>query len=260
MKRFIKTALAAIVLPAMAVSSVAYAADVAVSPQERAKIETVVREYLIKQPEVIVQAIQELQKKQYQQAESTIKTTQKNVGQFVQPLFNQANDPVVGNVTGPVTVVEFFDYQCPHCVDMGPVIDAILKANSNVRFVFKEFPIRGEMSDFAARAALAANMQGKYYPFHSAVLASKQPLTQDSILQAAKGAGLDIEKLKKDMNGDAVKGQLKANMKLGQDLKLFGTPAFFIGKTDAKSSTGIAYVPGQMNQDQLQGAIDNAAK
>ncbi|EKD70049.1 MAG: outer membrane protein [uncultured bacterium] len=257
MKRFVKAAIAAALVTTVATPVFA---AVSVSPQERAKIESVVHDYLLQKPEVIMQAVQELQKRQYQQAESTIKSTQKNVGQFANALFRTSSDPVVGNADGTVTVVEFFDYQCPHCIDMAPVIDAIMKSNSNVRFVFKEFPIRGEMSDFAARAALAANMQGKYYEFHHAVLTAKQPLTQDTVMQAAKDAGLDIDKLKKDMDSDAVKNQLKSNVKLAQDLKLFGTPAFFIGKTDAKASSNIAYVPGGMNQNQLQGAIDNAGK
>ena len=90
-----------------------------------------------------------LQRKQYEQAEQTVKQTQKIAPQFASALFKQDNDPTAGNPKGIVTIVEFFDYQCPHCVDMAPVTEAIIKANSNVRYVFKEFPIRGPVSDFA---------------------------------------------------------------------------------------------------------------
>lgn len=264
MKRFIKTVLAtAALLPLANYTFAASANDNAsanMSPAERAKIEAVVHDYLLQKPEVLVEALQTLQRKQYEQAAQTVKKTQESVAQFSAPLFHQANDPVAGNASGNITVVEFFDYQCPHCVDMAPVISAIIKSNPNVRVVFKEFPIRGPVSDFAARAALAANKQGKYYDFSHAVLSAKPPLTQDAILVIAKNSGLDVEKLKKDMDDQSVRDQIKANIKLAQDLKLFGTPAFFIGKTDAKDSANIAYVPGQMDQTQLQGSIDKAGK
>lgn len=260
MKRFAKTILATLI-PSLIAASTANAATPAanVSPAERAKIESVVHDYLVSNPQVIVEAVQTLQRKQYEQAEQTVKQTQKIAPQFANALFNQKGDPMAGNPDGAITIVEFFDYQCPHCVDMAPVIDSIIKANPNVRYIFKEFPIRGPVSDFASRAAIAANMQGKYYVFSHALLTAKQePLTQDSILKIAKDAGLDVDKLKKDMDGDAVASQLKANIKLAQDLKLFGTPAFFISKS--KNTTNVAYVPGQMNQQQMQAAIDTANK
>lgn len=264
MNHFIKMTFAASV---MAFAAQSYAApkpttpaNVSVSPAEKAKIEEVVHQYLLEKPEVIVEAIQNLQRKQYEQAQQTVKQTQQTAGTFATPLFHQQNDPVIGNPHGTVTVVEFFDYQCPHCVDMAPVLSEIIKANANVRVVFKEFPIRGPISDFAARAALAANKQGKYYEFSHALLTTGQALTEDSIYQTAQKVGLDLDKLKKDMNDASVTDQLKMNLKLGQDLKLFGTPAFFIGKTDAKEANAINYVPGQMSQVQLQEAIDKATK
>lgn len=262
MKRFMKTAIAAMVIPSLsAFASPLIAANASsnVSSAERAKIESVVHDYLLKNPQVIVEVLQILQRKQYEQAEQTVKKTQQTANQYVNPLFHQANDPVAGNPSGKITIVEFFDYQCPHCVDMAPVMDAIIKANPDVRVVYKEFPIRGPVSEFASRAALAANMQGKYVAFSHALLAAPQPMTQEAILDIAKKTGLDVDKLKTDMNSEAVTNQLKANTKLAQDLKLFGTPAFFIGKTDDKN-TAVNYVPGQMDQTQLQTAIDTASK
>lgn len=257
MKRIITSALA--VLTAASTVSL-YAADnnqaaaANVSPAERAKIEAVVHEYLVTKPEVLMEAMQVLQRRQYEQAEQTVKKTQQSASSFANELFHQSGDPVIGNPKGTVTITEFFDYQCPHCVDMAPVIDAIIKANSNVRFIFKEFPIRGPMSEVASRAALAANMQGKYYPLHEAILTAQPPLTQDAIYQLAKANGLDVDKLKKDMNSKQVTDAIKATTELAQKLKLFGTPAFFFGKTDA--TTGLVYVPGQMDQAQMQKMID----
>lgn len=232
--------------------------NVNVSPEERIKIEEVVHQYLVQKPEVIVEAIQAFQRKQYVQAEQTVKQTQENAPSFANPLFHQAIDPFAGNPNGKVTIVEFFDYQCPHCVDMTSVLDNIIKSNADVRIVYKEFPIRGPLSDFASRAALAANRQGKYAEFSHALLANKQPLTQDLILGIAKSTGVDIEKLKADMNDRTVDSALKDNLKLAQNLKLFGTPAFFIGRSDASGK--IKYVPGQMDQKALQTAIDEAKK
>jgi len=216
-----------------------------------------VHDYLLQNPQVIVEVLQILQRKQFEQAEQTVKKTQETAGQFAKPLFHEAGDPVAGNANGKISIVEFFDYQCPHCVDMAPVMSEVIKANPDVRVIYKEFPIRGPVSEFAARAALAANKQGKYVELSHALLTTQQPLTQESILEIAKKTGLDMDKLKTEMNSEAVSNQIKATIKLAQDLKLFGTPAFFIGKT---TGTAINYVPGQMNQKQLQDAIDSANK
>lgn len=254
MKRSAKLAL---ITSMMAFTSLSFADSKAnVSPAERAKIETVVHEYLVKNPEVLVEAMQVLQKKQFDQAQKTVKQTQQIAASFAKALFHQADDPVGGNPNGKVTIVEFFDYQCPHCVDMAPVIASITQANPNVRVVYKEFPVRGPASEFAARAALAANKQGKYKDFSNAMLTYGKPLSQDSVLDIAKSSGLDVDKLKKDMESSAIKDQLKAVIKLAQDLKLFGTPALFVGKTDAKGSDAINYIPGETDQGQLQAVID----
>lgn len=176
----------------------------------------------------------------------------------VKALFHQPNDPVLGNPKGKVTVVEFFDYQCGHCVSMSSVMSSIIKANPDVRVVYKELPIRGPMSEFASRAALAARMQGKYAEFSHALFKTSQPYTEASILDAAKESGLDMAKLKKDMHSAAITNQLRSTEQLAQTLQLTGTPAFFIGKTDAKSKNDINFVLGEMSQSEMQNAIDKA--
>ncbi len=160
-----------------------------------------------------------------------------------------------------MTVVEFFDYQCPHCVEMEPTIDGVMKANPDLRIVFKEFPIRGPMSEYAARASLAAEKQGKYLEMHNAIMQHAANLTTQSVLDLAKTLGLDVAKLKADMNDKSIDQQIKANTKLAQDLGLMGTPALFVAKTDVKTSTpatDIGFVPGQVDQTQLQQLIDKA--
>ncbi len=173
--------------------------------------------------------------------------------QTVEELFHQKGDPVIGQPKSDVTVVEFFDYQCGHCMNMASVIDAIRKNNPDVRIVFKDYPIRGPISEYAARAALAAQDQGKYYEFSHALLTANQALTPQSVMAIAKKIGLNVNKLKKDMDSPAITNQLNANIKLAEKLKLRGTPAFFFGKTNGGQ---LNYVLGEMTQREMQDAID----
>ncbi|VVC76741.1 Thiol:disulfide interchange protein DsbA [Aquicella siphonis] len=176
----------------------------------------------------------------------------------VKSLFHHEQDPVAGNPKGSVTVVEFFDYQCSHCINMAPVISAIIKANPKVRIVFKEYPIRGPMSEIAARAALAANMQGKYYEFNHALMTTSLAMNENNILDIAKSMGLNVKKLKKDMNSSTVTNVIQANYALARELNLTGTPAFFVGKTNAKDSKNLNFTLGEMSQTELQDAINHA--
>lgn len=226
--------------------------------------EKVVHDYIINNPEVIVQSLQGYQQKQMEQAQKAMVKTQETASKYADPLFHNANDPSSGNPKGTISVVEFFDYQCPHCIDMTPVMDGIVKANSDVRIIYKEFPIRGPASETASRAALAAQMQGKYNDFqHALMAANKLPLTDEIIFTAAKSVGLDVDKLKADMKSKAVDQQIKDTYKLAQDLQLMGTPALFVAKSDVNKDSGpkaVVFIPGQVNQDQLQEVIGKISK
>jgi protein-disulfide isomerase len=178
----------------------------------------------------------------------------------VKNLFQNNNDPYSGNRHGKITIVEFFDYQCSHCISMAPALSAIIEANPDVRIVYKEFPIRGDISNFASRAALAANKQGKYEQFHNALLKTNLDLTQQTILDIAKTSGLNLAKLQKDMDSPNVYNQLSDNAKLAQEKQVTGTPAFFIGKTNAENDNDIRFILGEMSQSELQEAINNAKK
>lgn len=177
----------------------------------------------------------------------------------VNSLLHTKSDPVAGNPNGKVTVVEFFDYQCSHCVNMSSTIQGIIKSNPSVRFVFKEFPIRGPMSELASRAALAANKQGKYYEFSHALLTSSSSISDSTINDIAKSVGLNMTTFKKDMNSKGIRTELQANYNLARDLGINGTPAFFVGKTDATSSSQLNFVLGEMSQYELQDAISKAS-
>ena len=255
--------LASLALALVAFSVNTFAADTdTLSAGQKKQVENVVKDYLVRNPEVVIMSLQGYQKKQMDEARKTIAKTQKDSPKFVDALFHQTNDPVAGNPNGAVTVVEFFDYQCPHCVEMTPVLEDLIKGNSELRVIFKEFPIRGPGSELASKAALAANMQGKYFEFHKGIMNAKQQnITQDGIMDIAKSVGLDVDKMKTDMNGPKVAEQLKNNFKLGQNLQLLGTPAFFVAKTGitkAAPSSSVAFIPGQVGKDQLQDLINKA--
>jgi protein-disulfide isomerase len=175
-------------------------------------------------------------------------------------LLHHSNDPIGGNARGNITIVEFFDYQCSHCVDMAPVMNDIINANPNVRVVYKDFPIRGSLSDYAALAALAANQQGKYIEFNHALLSSSQSLSKESILDIAKSLKINIKKFTKDMANIRLKNQLKDNRELAQAMQLTGTPAFFIGKTNAKHQSELHFILGAATQSEIQAAIDKASR
>ena len=166
-------------------------------------------------------------------------------------LFNDANAPVGGNAKGDVTVVEFFDYQCGYCKQTQEFILKLLDADKNVKIIFKEFPILGPNSVQAAKAALASVRQDKYIKFHNALLATKDHLTDDVIAKVAKDAGLDVEKMKKDMADPVIEAIVKANQDLGSEIGARGTPTFVIGDQ---------VYPGALPYDQLKKTIDDARK
>lgn len=175
-------------------------------------------------------------------------------------LFRHNSDPMVGNPHGDITIVEFFDYQCSHCMNMVPVIDNIVKNNKNVRFVFKDFPIRGDTSEIAARAAIAAQKQGKYYELYKALLNSDENLTEQSIFQHAQSLGININKLKNDMNAKRTSDQIDGNLNLGHGLEVPGTPVFYIAKTSVHANHDVNYVIGEMSESEMQDAINKISR
>lgn len=213
-------------------------------------IQQIAHDYLVKNPQVLIEASQTLQKQQYEKA---TKASEAAVAKNAKQLFDSTGKPVVGNKNGSIVMVEFFDYQCPHCIDMAPLLGKIIKANPNLKVIFAELPIFGAASKYAAEAALASMQQGKYYAFHNALFNAGSRLTNAKTLKIAKSVGLNINKLKKDMKSKAIAAQIKSNFNLAKEIKLIGTPTFAIGNLKANK---FSFVPGQTNQQGLQQAID----
>lgn len=232
---------------------------VANAQTDKKQVETIVHDYIIQNPDVLVQSLQNYQQKQMEQTQQSFKKIQDEAPQYSDRIFHQANDPIGGNPNGTVSLVVFSDYQCPHCVDMAPVVDSVAKKNPNLRIVYKEFPIRGPMSEFAAKATLAAQKQGKFVQLHDALMKSKkEPLTEASIYAAAQSVGIDVNKLKKDIKDKSVEQQVKDTYKLAQDLKIIFTPVFFIAKTNVNAKSGpnsVIFIPGGVSEDQLNDVI-----
>ena len=192
--------------------------------RDKKAIETIINDYLLEHPEVILRALQVLEeRKQAAKATKVKNALAKNRA----ALERDTNTPVAGNPNGDVTVVEFFDYRCPYCKRVGPAIQRLLKEDSNIRVVFKEWPILGPDSYFAAKAALGAREQGKYIEFHEKIMATRH-VTESNVLKAAKELGIDLDKLRKDMKSPKVERHIKQSMGLARDLGIKGTPAFVI--------------------------------
>jgi protein-disulfide isomerase len=209
------------------------------------QVEKIVREFLLREPEIIYQALEELQRRQ---AEAAAERQRAAVATNRAQLVDQAGDPVAGNPAGNVTVVEFFDYQCQYCRRVVPSLQALLAEDRDLKVVFKEFPILGEASVTAARAALAAREQDRYLPFHFALMSARD-LSLDSIMTLAEGVGLDTERLARDMGSPAIEAQLQANLELARELGIEGTPAFVVGD---------ALIPGAVDKTRLAQLIEEA--
>lgn len=217
-------------------------------------IQTIVHDYLVSNPQVLVEVSEALQQQELAKIEEKAQTA---ITSNAKDIFNNPASPVAGNPNGNVTLVEFFDYQCPHCKEMAPVIEKLQKQDSNLRIVFKELPIFGGNSQEAAKAALAAYQQGaaNYLKFHNALMAADNPLTPDKIMQIAKDSGLDINKLKKDMQSTAIDDQLKDNFRLAQEIGILGTPSFVLGNQQASQAGNSSFIPGATSEGNLQNAI-----
>ncbi|MSO98875.1 MAG: DsbA family protein [Rhodospirillaceae bacterium] len=143
-------------------------------------------------------------------------------------LLRNPASPVVGNPNGDTTIVAFTDYQCPFCKAAEPRVIQLLKDDGNVRFVVKDFPILGPASVVASKAALAARLQGKHDEFHLALMAHKGQLQNEIIFDTAKNVGLDVDKLKKDMDAPEIADQLLANMNLARAMKISVVPGYIV--------------------------------
>jgi protein-disulfide isomerase len=216
------------------------------SPTEVERFQKIVRDYLSQHPEVIVEALKQYQNKQAAEQADKLRAT---IASLSDDLLKDKESPVGANLEGDVTVVEFFDYQCPYCKAVAPSLAKAVAADGKVRLVYKEFPILGALSVTAAKAALAAEQQGKYVAFHDKLFAHKGSLDDAAIFSIASDVGLDVARLKADMEKPQIKNEIDRNYRLADKLTIQGTPAFVIGRE---------LLPGAVSVDELAATIKRA--
>jgi len=227
--------------PAPAASAMPLTAD-------QAALGKSIRAYLMANPEVLVDAMQELERKQDSQRDAV---AQKGVAENQAELYRDPDSPVGGNPNGDVVIVEFNDYQCPYCKRAYQAVKSVVGADGKVKIIYKDLPILGEASKIAAQAALAAAKQGKHQPLHNALMEFTGKLDRDKILEIAVGVGIDRAQLEKDMEDPKLKAIIDRNLALASALGVRGTPAFVIGKQ---------FVPGAVDAAALKQLIAEARK
>ncbi|MDQ2067954.1 DsbA family protein [Xinfangfangia sp. CPCC 101601] len=141
----------------------------------------------------------------------------------------QPFSPVLGNPKGDVTLTEFFDYNCPICREVPPLLQKLIAGDKNLRIVLREWPVLRPSSEELARVSLASLKQKKYWQMHHGLLSAKRGLNIDAALRIAGDLGLDTAQLKRDMNSDDVSGHIWQSMDLGDHMGLSGTPTFIAG-------------------------------
>jgi protein-disulfide isomerase len=209
------------------------------------QVEAIVRELLMREPEIVYEALQELQRRE---TAAQAERSKAAVLAKKDDLFRSTVSPVGGNPEGEVTLVEFFDYRCGYCRRVVSSLRALVEQDRDLRVVFKEFPILGEDSVRAARAALAAERQGLYMPLHFALMAADD-LSMQGIMTVAAGVGLDTERLAQDMASPEIEAEIAANYALANELGIEGTPAFVVDDE---------LIPGAVSQERLASLIDEA--
>lgn len=239
-KRFLLglTAIAAFAFPTLAQQDIA--------PAEREKIERVIQEYLLENPEILELAFRELQRRRVSEQRIAMAETADNYRDYLE---NNPNAGVLGNPNGDVTIVEFFDYRCGFCRRHFAEVMRLVKEDGNIRWVARHFPVldrQGEtpVSRIAARAAIGATRQGKFREFHLEAMSTPGSLTEETVMKIAESVGLDMALLKKDMASSLTDKQITNTLAIGQDIGFTGTPGYVIGNSVLLGAEGYDAVKG----------------
>jgi protein-disulfide isomerase len=210
------------------------------SNTQRGDIETIVRNYLVAHPEVLEEAMAELNKRQ---AAAETQKHEASIATNAETIFNSPRGVMLGNKDGDVTFVEFFDYNCGYCKRaMADMLD-LMKTDSKLKVVLKEFPVLSEGSVDAAKVAVAVRMQDpggkRYLDFHQKLLGGRGPADKARAIAAAKDAGLDTARIEKDLASPEVRATIEENMRLAEAMGMNGTPSYVIGKQVVIGAVGL---------------------
>lgn len=222
------------------------AGEADISPAQKAQFEKLIRDYILAHPEILLEAQQALEEKAEVARLDQIKGF---IEKHKAALYHQGDDLVLGNPKGDIVIVEFFDYNCPHCKRIWSSMDARLKAEPRLKLILKIMPYITRDSARVGALAVASRSQGKFAAFHEALLKSQGQATEQSALRLAAGLGLDVEKLKTEADKEQVKGVVTRADALSKTLNLQGSPFFFI------DDRHIAFAP-----DDFEAKLDEAIK
>ncbi len=223
----------------------------ALSDNDKTAVEAIIKDYLLKNPEVLRDALDVLEKRQ---AEEEITKQQAVIASHAKLIFNSPRAPLFGNPKGDVTLVEFFDYNCGYCKQAMSDVMQLAKDDPKLKIVFKELPVLGPGSLEAAKVAIAVRMQdknNKYVEFHRRLLGGRGEANKERALAAAKDAGFDLAQIEKDMKSSEVGETLKESANLARALGVNGTPTFVIADE---------LIIGAQGYDAMKGKIESTRK
>jgi protein-disulfide isomerase len=221
------------------------------SASQKSEIGSIIKDYIMKNPELLRDAINELEAHD-KAAEADARN--KLVSDPESPIYTSPYQAVVGNQDGKVTLVEFFDYNCGYCKKMLPDIGRLIKNEPDLRVILRDYPILSDASVDAAEVAAAVRNQfkgDKFWEFHQKLLGSRGPVGRQEALAVAQELGADMNKINKDMDAPTVKEGLDESDRLGRDLALNGTPSYVVGDE---------VVVGAIGYDALKAKLDNVRK
>ena len=250
MKRAYSIGVAAALAAAAAGAAVHARAD-EFTPAQKKEMGAFIRDYLVNNPDVLKDAIEALDKRDKAVAETE---REKVVSSQSGPLFSSKYQATVGNPKGSATLVEFFDYNCHFCKGALPDVAKLIKDDSNLKLVLKDYPVLGPGSIEAAKVASAARNQlpgDKFWAFHYKLLGMHGPIGKNEALAVARDLGLDMDKLARDMESPEVKAGLDEVMQLADSLQINGTPSFVVGQD---------VVVGAVGYNQLKDKVDSVHK
>lgn len=218
------------------------------TPEEKRVVEKVVRDYILANPKIVLDALKTLDARQ---RVSKANQARQQLAARRDEILNDPGSPVGWNRDGDVTIVEFFDYRCPYCRAVAPRLAQLKKEDRGIRYVYKEWPILGPASKVAARTALAAWKQGRYEEFHEALMTYPGQLTEKGVFRTAERVGIDVDRLRQDMEAPEIAQFLARTQQLASALGITGTPAFVIGNE---------LVPGAVSLEQLKSFVRRARR
>ena len=204
-----------------------------------------VRAVLNNNPQMIIEALQQGEIKRQEEARAQAK---KLVAENIDAVNNYAASPVIGNENGEVTVVEFFDFACGYCHSLAPTLMNVVEKNSNVRLVLKPLYFLSPQSQYAAKALYAAAEQGKAKEFYMNIMENKGQLSEAKIDELAVKAGVDLEKMKADMNSEKVATAMSDTASLAEKIRITGVPTLVIDGNVVQT----------LRESDIQQAIDQA--